>query len=292
MLGGNGSTMQLSAIIVTIPKHLEFLGQCLIDLQNQTLRFDEIVIVASGFSVEEKLELSRLVLGGISPRPKLIFTKMATSGFNRRVGGEFAVGETLFFIDADDRYHPDRNRLVIEAMNEHGVAVCIHSYIRFESEDEDASRLTNWTQTEFSPPSNSILIGAEDVWGPTAENPHRRRDREMLGLVSSNADGKSNAPGHHGHLVIRRESFLGGIRQHEYSFPRNEDSVYLRDKLQTGEKVLMIEVELSAYRTGRTPDRKTLIRRIISLPATFLKLSLQNSRVLCCILLNKLGLRD
>ncbi len=246
-MGVNGKNLSVSAIVIATPSHLKYLASCLGDIRGQSLAVDELVLVASGFSSHDTKQLQGVLELFEDFPAKVLNTPLAPAGFNRNRGAEIAIGDLLVFFDADDRYHPHRVRAVRDAIQKTDCEIVLHSYNTFAGPFGDREMV--WLSSPIEHQTvNAHTITKDDVWGKGISR--RNRDAEMSGAPSTIIVPGNSYTIAHGHLSIRKNHFLRGPRQHEFFFPRNEDSVYLLDCLECGYSITFLDVALSAYQIG------------------------------------------
>ena len=269
---------RLTGIITVVPSHLDFLETCIKDASDQTQSFDEVLVIASGFAKRELSRVSSIVAGFKLENMRVIPQKRASAGKNRNLGAREATGDILFFLDVDDRYHPQRNELIVDAMDKLGVQIVVHSFIAFDSSSQN--NLEGWhRQPIIRHEIRDAIIRNHDLW--TVPGRKRNRQKELLGAFSQIIDPESKLPLHHGHLSISSAAWSTGKVQHEEFFPRNEDSVYLRDKLEEGYEVGFIQLQLSGYRTDSSAGahkKDWRGRQYLNVFFAFLKASLRWQR--------------
>lgn len=263
---------------MVVPTHLEYLETCIKDASDQTLSFDEVLVIASGFPKQELSRVSSMVAAFKLENVRVISQKKASAGKNRNLGAREANGDILFFLDVDDRYHPQRNEFIVDAMDRLGVQIVVHSAIAFDASSQN--NLERWhRQPVISDETKDAIIRNHDLWAIPGKK--RNRQKELLGAFSQIIDPESKFPLHHGHLSISSAAWSTGRVQHEEFFPRNEDSVYLRDKLEEGYEVGFIQLQLSGYRTDSSAGahkKDWRGRQYLNVFFAFLKASLRWQR--------------
>ena len=261
----------LSAVVPLIEPHVRFFSTLLQNIELQTKRFDEIILVASGLS-EGSLELvSRDLLSSTYSKAfRILSNSIFPSGKNRNIGAKATTSELVLFLDADDTYHPLRNAAVLEVFARTNFdALMTRSFPLPESVPFDWNsnfNVENWAA--------SYLIEPSEVFDRTFAS-GRKRHKEMLGapsVVSAPPETGNLSVLHHGHMAVRRSVFTE-LNQHEQSFPRNEDSVFARDILWSGRRLYILNVPLSHYRTdssSNNPKNGSLLNILSAVPTAFL----------------------
>jgi glycosyltransferase involved in cell wall biosynthesis len=247
-----------SAILICVPFHIVFLPEILEDLRNQTRPYDEIVIVASGFSKKQLIWLRDLRNQlRINSEIKVVNAKSQSAGANRNLGVKFTTGNLLSFLDADDRYHPERNQILLKYFEDSSTDALVHASLRFNNSKRSYANLITWMESRI-PANHEPLVGADELFMLTFPEGIRNRSKEMLGGVTALAlPAKYQVLGvHHGHLTLRRDVFNQLQGFHHFYYPRNEDSIFLRDLLWQEYNVAFLPKPLSGYRVSSSTSNK------------------------------------
>ena len=268
-------SITLSAVVPLIESHIRFFGPLIRDLESQTRPFDEIVIVASGLGHDSISQLEKVLSSSrFSGNYQILSNPLFPSGKNRNSGALIAKSDLVMFLDADDTYHPQRNEIALSIYKRTSFAALIMRTVPF-SEPDTFSWNTNIeidliTEPHLVPPK--VIYDATFSYG-------RSRHKEMLGAPSvihgdNNPGNASKELGvlHHGHMVVEKNVFLD-LRQHEQSFPRNEDSVFARDILWSGKSMYVLNLATSGYRTSSSsnnPGNGSLWNFIKAVPKAYL----------------------
>ncbi len=233
----------LAAAIIVVPKHLSFLKDVLEDCRNQTVPFKEVLLVCSGFNIIERSNVTALKLSFPELEIQLHFVPAAPAGTNRNFAGRRSVSDWIFFLDADDRYPPLRNLVLLNEIRRGMADVLFHLTVPVQGSFV-AEKL--WPTLDLEP---YRIVSDRELFEWTFGHTQRNREAEMLGSESIIQTGPHVGP-HHGHIACRRELFENGMSYHEEYFPRNEDSVFLRDVLESDFRIALIPLQLSLYRIG------------------------------------------
>lgn len=224
----------ISAVIITIPEHLQYLDELIININQIKPNFDEIIIVASGCKAYKStlIEKARQFK---SEKVVLIINKLSPSGKNRNLGWKYAKGDIVTFLDGDDLYDIERNKKILKSFGEENIDLFLHSYttafpIINNAGNEKKLTLKNEHLVSFSK-YNKIL--------------------EILGLRSSTNLVLKNKllefPIAHGHITIKNNA-SSFKRFHQLKRARNEDGIFLRDALRQQKIFLITNEQLSYYR--------------------------------------------
>jgi len=261
--------MRLTGVIILVPAHLSYLEYSMSDALQQSRHFDELIVIASGFGrnykrVEKVIEQLSL---GTQTDIVLRYVPKASAGKNRNRAIDLASGDLLSFMDADDRYHPERNKTLLHYFRTSDCDVVLHSYIYLMNLDEDLqSNLIKWREHEVH--LNEIRhLDTSTLYDSTFPNSIRDRKKELLGARSSlHFLPTAGFHAHHGHMTVKKKLLESDCRFHTHYFPRNEDAVMVRDLLWSHRKVLCISAALSAYRVGSSAVSQNLSLRLRSNP--------------------------
>jgi glycosyltransferase involved in cell wall biosynthesis len=222
----------LSGVIILTQDHLVHLPKILGDLLVQTEPFAEIIIVASGLDEGARNRVTAETKKVLSVQVVTKFVDLGSAGKNRNIGLETVspCSTLVLFHDADDRYPPHRNATIVREFIRKPFDALVHLYV-LASEIDAETALGNL--------SKSISVGAierietTELYESTFPGGARDRDAELLGVANSTLyppKPQHNLPIHHAHVCIQNSS-IGKLRYHERFFPRNEDSLFLRDML-------------------------------------------------------------
>jgi glycosyltransferase involved in cell wall biosynthesis len=256
--------VKISAVIITVPQHEQFLSGLIENLNLATPAFHQVVLVASGFGARRHGVITECKK--IDSKETIVhFSPLGSAGANRNAGWKFVESEFVCFLDADDLYAPERN-LAIQALHHaYGFDLFLHAFTSFDSNSQD----------------NVILDGAEDfdlsqiATGKDLVSRERRdRNAELRGKTESTnilfADPRRAFPVHHAHLVVKN-ALRSEFQFHEVFGVRNEDGVFAQDVLDAGLQVVLSSVVLSGYRQGARakPKRVAGVSKILNRTAFF-----------------------
>lgn len=238
--------VSLAAVVPLVEQHVKFFPHLITNLEIHTQRFDEVIVVASGLS-DSSLEIAveTLRVSSYSNSCQVVSNPHFPSGKNRNIGARASSADLIAFLDADDSYHPLRNEFVLDTYGRtHFDALVMRALTTPES------AVFEWNSNfEVGNSIPNYLIYPQEIFDNTFSG-GRKRHKEMLGSTSILSIGSAQTELgmlHHGHLVVRRDVFLS-LKQHEQSFPRNEDSVFARDILWSGKNLFILNLALSHYR--------------------------------------------
>lgn len=237
-----------SGVVILVPKHVAYLEDVLFDLRNQSMKFDEIIIVASGFiNSRERDTLEKITRESGIKDLKILLRPLAPAGSNRNAGAQVATCDYVVFMDGDDRYFHFRNQRLKEIQLKFNFDLLLHTSINF---NEPKQLLHMDFSREAWSGQSPRFWETPSLFMTTFPDGARDRELEMGGantnIVTPAVD--EVLPIHHGHSVVRRQS-LATIQFHEKYFPRNEDGVFVRDMLFAKRRIVVTDEMLSAYRT-------------------------------------------
>ena len=238
-----------SAVIPLIPKHLSHVPDLLSDLGIQSIPNDEVILVASGFSLKEYARLTRISKKYESLNIVILKAPLGPAGRNRNLGAEAAQGDLIMFLDVDDRYLPWRNERVLEAFKGRDLDALVHLA---EHTAEPSSIFAICLARGSDSEGRSGLVTSNEILRDTFPEGNRDRNAEITGTIPTNlvlTGANSDLPIHHAHATVRRSIFLTH-RYHENFFPRNEDGLFLRDLLFEGKNVAVLLENLSIFSTA------------------------------------------
>lgn len=257
----------ISGVVIVTPGHLHHLNTALGDLLGQTLKFDEILVVASGFKPKNRQELEWQIRRLDASKVKMIFVPPGSAGRNRNLALREVSSNTelVFFSDADDRYSTRRNEVVYKEFKQKKFDALIHSFV--PTTPDSIGLVVDVLESHVHKGENRI--GAEELFETNFPAGKRARREEELGLVNPSLILPKRCLGrslHHAHVVVNPLG-IGETRFHEKFFPRNEDSLFVRDLLFDGKKVVGILEPLSVWVLGTSTFTTARLWR-----RTFLKL--------------------
>lgn len=251
------SSPTVSGVVLLVPQHIAFFCEDLVpNLASMTTPFDELLVVASGFSshamrrVEDTLKL----LSG-QPNKKVIRVPLGSVGANRNHGIEHSTSDFVTFLDSDDLYSPGYCAFLKNAYARQPYQVLLHSYIAMSRSETRApvfdSLSTAIDDVFFT--NKDFFTNPSDDWKSNPEN--------LISTTLQFRDKKNNQPIHQGHMTLSRDF---PIRFHEDPIARNEDGVFLQQCLANGFRVHFYPVRLSAYRldSSASPVRYRILRRM------------------------------
>lgn len=245
----------LSAVISLVPAHLRFLDSLLSNLLSSTHPFSEVIIVASGFGRRVR---SLESISGRLPfeNMKLVQCSLQSAGANRNLGWKHATAELVAFLDADDLYHPLRNSIAAKSFQNQQFDLFLNSFVPFQTEGEVQRHLNS------DPRGSEQTFSSIDFFHGTLVERARDRVAEISGTATSTVleftNKQATFPIHHAHAIVRN-TLKKDFRFHEIFGMRNEDSIFVRDILESGADIVVSAQQLSFYRQGfRAKPKKRL----------------------------------
>ena len=242
---------RLAGIIIVTQPHIIHLEAVLEDLENQSEPFSEIIVVASGLDEAGENAVSAFVKAVQAVPVKTEFVSLGSAGKNRNAAIK-AVSEDIdlmLFHDADDRYSRHRNSSIVREYAKQTFDALVHLYVP-TNETDSKRAISDLNQARGA--NEPMRIMSAEIYGATFPGGERDRRGESLGVVNSSLsfpEPYEDLPVHHAHACIRKAS-LGDLRFHESFFPRNEDSLLLRDMLFRGLNVVALCSPLSIWVQG------------------------------------------
>lgn len=262
--------VSLTAVVPLVEQHVRFFPHLIANLELQTQSFDEVIVVASGIS-DSSLEIvvDTLRSSSYSNSCRVVSNPLFPSGRNRNIGARASSTDLIAFLDSDDSYHPLRNEFVLDTYRR-----TYFDALVMRALTSPDSALFEWNPNfEVGNLIPNHLISPQEIFDNTFSD-GRKRHKEMLGSTSILSVGSAQTGLgvlHHGHLVVRRDVFLS-LKQHEQSFPRNEDSVFARDILWSGKNLFSLNLALSHYRldsSANDPRKGSLWNFMKALPSAY-----------------------
>jgi len=129
--------MKISIIIPCLNEE-NFLPHLIIDLKNQTLKPYEIIVVDAG---SEDKTLDRVQSDDLV---KVVKTK-PNIGAQRKLGGDMAGGDLLFFLDADVRLVADFLEKNVEKINRQKLALASFVYVPYSTNGDGRMENSNFS---------------------------------------------------------------------------------------------------------------------------------------------------
>ena len=120
-----------AAVIPMIPKHNKYLFSLVSELESASLKFEEIIVIASSQDLVSTEELSQ-ISGRLNLKKLCIITtdKQRTAGENRNVGFDLATSDFICFLDSDDVYSPHRLEILDKVISSTNAELLYHDYFR------------------------------------------------------------------------------------------------------------------------------------------------------------------
>jgi hypothetical protein len=239
------------AVIVLVPGHLRFLDGLVENLNESSRRFDQIVVVASGFSsmFRVKKSLSSLICDDLT----LVRAPLGSAGKNRNLGWRLIDTELVSFLDSDDLYGLERNVVIGEIYLETQFDLFLHGFTSFDDGHQGALSLGVKIELPLD-----RLVRRDKL---SSRRP-RNRSLELKGQTPSTnlrfRDPAAEFEVQHAHATVRTV-LREGFEFHEVFGIRNEDGVLAQDVLDAGREVVLSPLKLSGYRQGaRAKPRRFL----------------------------------
>jgi hypothetical protein len=149
------------------------------------------------------------------------------------------------FLDIDDRYFPQRNKVILGFFINLEIDALVHATIPSSSPDKEFR-----TQSSAQNGGRGFVSNME-LFQATFPNGTRDLAMEFEGKTSTALvlpKGFDGIEIHHAHLTVRKKVWED-FRFHEKYFPRNEDSLFLRDILYGKKNIIFVPDQLSIYNT-------------------------------------------
>lgn len=241
----------ISAALFLVPIHLKFLRRVVRNINESHCPFEELVVVASGFTPHHRRISRELRLVAGPTRVKVLWRDLLPLGSNRNAAIDAASNDLVVFLDPDDLYSPRRNCSVSKVFLDRKVDVFCHSYFT-----DPHARNPDFSFPEEETLEISRSYSSSSFINRTLIDPPRQRDEELAGSRPPQLrldDPTHQFPIHHGHMSFRKSS-LRGIRFDE-NLRRGTDVVFLADLLEAGSNFLVSRARLSLY----LPNNSSLI---------------------------------
>lgn len=244
------------AVIVLVPGHLRFLDGLVDNLNESSRRFDQVVVVASGFSA--MFRVKKILSGLICDDLTLVRAPLGSAGKNRNLGWRLVDTELVSFLDSDDLYGPERNTVIGEIYLQTEFDLFLHGFTSFDDGQQGALALG----VDIEHPLDGLVRRSE-----LSSRRPRNRTAELMGQTRSTnvqfRDPASEFEVQHAHATLRtalREEF----EFHEVFGVRNEDGVLAQDVLDAGREVVLSPLKLSGYRQGARAKPRRFLASFLS----------------------------
>ena len=192
---------QCSIVIPIVPQHFRYLKRLLNELEKESRFVGEIHICASSVNQANFFKLQQIVAESLFVKNTSIHSilEKKTAGENRNFGWTKAKFEIVFFLDADDSYHPKRIEFLTDVMIKNCADAVVHDYYRMVpkfffslSNEKNFSLITadqllkiNQANLEKLLPDGNLYAGESNLLLPTE---HSKKYKL-----------------HHGHLTVRKD---------------------------------------------------------------------------------------
>lgn len=235
------------------PSHEHLLPELFADLMPSNGLISEI-IVCRGHSPTSTLRDVRLRIGrmfeasGLTSALYLDLTsEPRTAGQNKNAGWLRTTAPWTAFVDADDRYHPQRLHRLCSLAEDGELDFILHAFV----DQTDA-----WQPLGATP----LLVDPSVLYAMTFPGGRRERHNEGTRSGDTNIEVPLGCgPVHHGHVLVNTD-----LRS-EFRFSnlaRGEDGQLARDVLWAGKNVSFLDEGLSCYRPQHSTLRNSALRRL------------------------------
>ena len=125
------------SVIIPVYNVLDYIDACLSSVINQTYQNLEIIVINDG-STDGSDEIC---LDYAHTDARIIFSSQKNEGQSvaRNKGITISTGKYLFFIDSDDRLHPDAIRFLVDALQSNEADVAVGSMLTLNPDDKTPS---------------------------------------------------------------------------------------------------------------------------------------------------------
>lgn len=202
--------MKVTFCITCYDKDIHLLDRCLPFVRQQTVKPDEILVIASGIK-QFQWGLAEDI--GYSGCPNRLLP-----GGARNKGGKLAKGDIVVFCDVDDYIHPEKCRIVKSIFEENEeVHALVHDYCLSNEKYPDIPVFIRYEKVlEADPDPDPIPPGWFDI--PRTNITIPIKEPESLRI-------------HHGHISCKKEVF--NDIQYREDMPLGEDGTFCREILKS-----------------------------------------------------------
>ena len=212
--------MTLGIAIPTYSRHLHHIPKLLESLNNSSLVPDKVSISCS--SQSENINLSNNYKFELMVK---ITDEYKNPSQNRNIAGQQLDTDIISFIDGDDLPHSQRNEFIMKSFEDSNVMILLHNYYQSTNIDDHFlySRYDNL----------NLLVNYIDTVFPN-------------GFTGSKTPNHEYGY-HHAHISLRKEIFQKIKYNENQEFLYREDSIYVKDLVNNGNKISYISNKLSQY---------------------------------------------
>lgn len=212
--------MTFGVAIPTYSKHVFLLPKLLEILNNSTVIPDKVSISCSSFSENLNFENDykfELLID--------VTNDFRNPSQNRNIAGKQLDTDIISFIDGDDLPHFQRNEFIIDAFKNENVVALMHNYYQSPIVDE------RFIYTKYENPN--LIVDYIDTVFPN-------------GFTGSKNPNPEFAQ-HHAHISLRKSIFDILKYDENQDFIYREDTIYVKELVNNGNKISYIPNKLSQY---------------------------------------------
>lgn len=206
-------TYKISIVIPCIPRDIQFLHRLMLSIKKQTYSPYEIILSISGVDNELLQNLDRHLPTYHLPIIILPTYQPLYASENRNRGGDFATGNIISFMDADDTMDKERLYIINYMFNIYKPKMFIHGYNHMYKKNIHTDNTIYFGDTVYK---NAIRIGKN------------KKINDIENILNVKCFYTNIATGH---LSICRNIFSTLHFREGNQYKRDQDSIFIRDFL-------------------------------------------------------------